>query len=272
MAVVIVRALKVTCDKFSGSHDPKHQYPDFRFWWDKFELHCKGVLEEQRLALFKLHLCEQAEWVVTSFPDSVKDDYQKVTAELCKQFPPHYTQTQAMDKFLNRTQQQGESVDKFAADLRHLLAVAKNALSGNNDSILAYRFKCGLVPHIFQTLRSRHGELDNTKAQEIIQLAREIEHEGGNDAQLQERTDRRQVVNEQPPTYGGRAPVDSDDAHGVQSATRANVNSCSQMEKLMTTTSVFLASTSGVKKVRPPPQVQDASICPRINMERKLGY
>jgi hypothetical protein len=85
------------------------------------------------LALLKLHLCEQAEWVVTSFPDSVKDDYQKVTAELCKQFPPQYTQTQAMDKFLNRTQQQGESVDKFAADLRHLLAVAKNALPGNNN-------------------------------------------------------------------------------------------------------------------------------------------
>jgi hypothetical protein len=141
--------MSVRCKPFTSTRRPDY-YPDFAKWLSTFELHARGATECEKLPVLRLHLTEQAQWFYESLPGRIEYDYALLVDEFSKCYPPEFTASQALEEFYTRRQRSGESVDEFAAALRHLLAMARPRLGGGEcvDALLHTRLTKGSFSHL----------------------------------------------------------------------------------------------------------------------------
>ena len=141
----------------------------FEEWIEQLELVAALLKWDESMRLVHLitRLGGQARAFYRSCPPEVKESYPRLVAELRKRFKPVRLPAVQTSLFHKRRQQEGETVDVYAQDLRRLFYQAyPSAEQGTSEaesmgkSVLSNQFVAGLIPDIQQKLAGVSGTLE----------------------------------------------------------------------------------------------------------------
>ena len=142
--------------KFSGDEklDDNTTFPE---WLEQFEMvaNLAGWGDQAKLVNLTTRLKGSAYAFLRSCTPQQRGNYSAIVQELKKRFVPVQIEAIQSGLFHERRQNQGESVDEYAQDLRRLYQKAysqaqkgSSAAQKMGESVLAYQFVSGLLPDL----------------------------------------------------------------------------------------------------------------------------